>query len=56
LPIVARPTPKPDIEGAISADNATRVTEITHFGKGRINQVRLSPDGKVLAIATSIWN
>jgi WD40 repeat protein len=54
LPIVARPTPKPDIEGAISADNATRVTEITHFGKGRINQVRLSPDGKVLAIATSI--
>ena len=39
---------------AISPDNANRVVQLARWGKGAINQVVWSPDGRQLAIASSI--
>ncbi|MEW6084968.1 MAG: WD40 repeat domain-containing protein [Chloroflexota bacterium] len=38
----------------ISPDNANRVVELARFGKGVIKQAFWSPDGKTVAVATSV--
>jgi hypothetical protein len=37
----------------ISADNVTQVTELTRLGRGPIFEIAYSPDGSLLAVATS---
>ncbi len=38
----------------ISAENATRVVELARWGRGGLNELAYSPDGKLLAVASSI--
>jgi hypothetical protein len=45
------PTPTPV---AISAENLDRVTELRRLGRGYINHIQYSPDGRTLAVASSI--
>jgi WD40 repeat protein len=45
----ATPTPV-----AISAENLDRVTELRRLGRGYINHIQYSPDGRTLAVASSI--
>jgi WD40 repeat protein len=61
--ITPTPTPvPPDLLGtpvflpseAISAENAARVTALASWGNGTLSTMVLSPDGKTLAVATSI--
>lgn len=46
-------TPRPQPVAAISPQNAGQVTELARFGKGSINQVAYSPDGKLFAVGSS---
>jgi WD40 repeat protein len=53
LPVRAG-TPYPQPVVPISAENAGQVVELARWGKGVISEVTYSPDGKLLAVATSI--
>jgi len=56
------PTPEPVREGTpvplsglpITVANAERVTQLARWGKGRIREIAYSPDGRLLAVGTSI--
>ncbi len=39
---------------SISPENASRVTQLARWGKGTVNQVAYSPDGRLLAVASSL--
>jgi predicted nucleic acid-binding Zn ribbon protein len=53
LPVLAgTPLPQPPLP--ISAENAGEVVELARWGKGIIYQLAYSPDGKLLAVATTI--
>jgi len=47
-------TPVPQPVAAISPENADRVVQLARWGKGRINQAVFSPDGRLLAVASSL--
>jgi tRNA A-37 threonylcarbamoyl transferase component Bud32 len=47
-------TPVPQSVTAISPENADRVVPLARWGKGRINRVVFSPDGRLLAVASSL--
>jgi hypothetical protein len=47
-------TPYPQPVQLIGVENAGRVTQLTRCGKGSLWQVAFSPDGRLLAVATSI--
>jgi WD40 repeat protein len=53
LPVLAG-TPVPQPQVPISPDNANKITELALWGKGQANRVAYSPDGKQLAVGTSI--
>ncbi len=38
----------------ISPENAGRVIQLARWGKGRVNEVAYSPDGRLLAVASSL--
>ena len=38
----------------ISPENASRVTQLARWGKGTVNEVAYSPDGRLLAVASSL--
>jgi len=48
------PIPLPSI--SISSGSASRITELVRWGKGTINKLAYSPDGKMLAVASSDRN
>jgi WD40 repeat protein len=53
LPVlVGTPVPQPQVP--ISPDNVNKITELALWGKGQAFRVAYSPDGKRLAIGTSI--
>ncbi len=51
--LVLAGTPYPQPDQPISAENAERVMQLARWGKGTINQAILSPDGRLLAVASS---
>ncbi len=53
LPVLAG-TPLPMPVAAISPQNADRVVQLARWGKGCIIEVAYSPDGKLLAVASSL--
>jgi len=53
LPVLAG-TPVPQSVTAISPENADRVVPLARWGKGRINRAVFSPDGRLLAVASSL--
>ena len=48
------PTPAPLPEGAITADNAGEIRRLARWGQGTLNDVAWSPDGRLLALGTSL--
>ena len=53
LPVLAG-TPVPQPVAAISAESAPQVAALARWGKGWASQVTFSPDGRLLAVASSI--
>jgi uncharacterized protein with WD repeat len=53
LPVLAG-TPVPQPVAAISAESAPQVAELARWGKGAVGQIAFSPDGRLLAVASSI--
>ena len=53
LPVLAG-TPYPHSRAAISPENAKQVVQLARWGKGTVNEVAYSPDGQLLAVASSI--
>jgi hypothetical protein len=53
LPVLAG-TPCPQPDQPISAENADRVVPLARWGKGTINRAVFSPDGRLLAVASSL--
>ena len=53
LPVLAG-TPVPRPVAAISPHNADRVVQLARWGKGAIGKVAFSPDGRLLAVASSL--
>ncbi|MBN2006791.1 MAG: WD40 repeat domain-containing protein [Anaerolineae bacterium] len=54
-PLVIPQTPTTPMNGSeISLGNAASVTELEHWGKGKAQEIAYSPDGELLAVATSI--
>ena len=53
LPVLVS-TPVPQPVAAVSPENADRVVQLARWGRGTINQVVFSPDGHLLAIASSL--
>ena len=53
LPVLAG-TPVPQPVAAISAESAPQVAELARWGKGWASQVTFSPDGRLLAMASSL--
>jgi WD40 repeat protein len=47
-------TPPPSAGAVISPANAGSLAEVARWGKGLVNSLRFSPDGKVLAVASPI--
>jgi len=47
-------TPLPPIDEPIQPGNIEHVQEIAVWGTGRANQIEVSPDGRILAVATNI--
>ncbi|MGB0384409.1 MAG: AAA-like domain-containing protein [Ardenticatenaceae bacterium] len=53
-PVALEGTPFPQPVSAISAANAQQVRQLARWGKGRISEIAISPDGQVLAVASSV--
>jgi WD40 repeat protein len=53
LPVLAS-TPYPQPNQPISLTNADQVVQLARWGKGTVNQVIFSPDGRLLAVASSL--
>jgi hypothetical protein len=53
LPVLAG-TPYPQPNQPISLTNANQVVQLARWGKGTVNQVIFSPDGRLLAVASSL--
>jgi hypothetical protein len=53
LPVLAG-TPYPQPNQPISLTNANQVVQLARWGKGTVNQVVFSPDGRLLAVASSL--
>ena len=53
IPVLAG-TPVPQPSAAISPANADRVIQLARWGKGSISDVVFSPDGELLAVASSV--
>lgn len=47
-------TPMPGPVAVISPETAERVVQLARWGKGMVNQVAWSPDGRLLAVASSL--
>ncbi|MGC8947394.1 MAG: WD40 repeat domain-containing protein, partial [Anaerolineae bacterium] len=47
-------TPYPQPAAALSPENAGQVAQLARWGKGTVNQVAFSPDGRLLAVASSL--
>jgi WD40 repeat protein/tetratricopeptide (TPR) repeat protein len=47
-------TPAPQPEVIISADKVDQVVPLAHWGRGTANEVVYSPDGQMVAVATSL--
>ena len=47
-------TPYPMPAEPISPENAIKVTQLARWGKGPVSQVAFSPDGRLLAVASSL--
>lgn len=47
-------TPLPPVADTISLGNIERIQKIAVWGTGRANQIKISPDGRILAVATNI--
>ena len=47
-------TPYPMPAESISPENAAKVTQLARWGKGTVSQVDFSPDGRLLAVASSL--
>jgi WD40 repeat protein len=56
LPVLAG-TPVPMPNEPITPDNVDRIQQLAMWGKGRIEQLAYSPDGKILAVGTTagVW-
>ena len=52
--VVIEVTATPTVAAAISPENADRVVQLARWGKGTANQVAYSPDGRLLAVASSL--
>ena len=50
----ATPVPHRQDIAVISPENAGRVIQLARWGKGRVNEVTYSPDGRLLAVASSL--
>jgi WD40 repeat protein len=48
------PTPSPPPHEPLGPENAARVAQLARLGKGGVAQVTFSPDGRLLAVASSI--
>ena len=48
------PTPYPPPREPLGPENAARVAQLARFGKGWVNEVAFSPNGRLLAVASSI--
>jgi WD40 repeat protein/serine/threonine protein kinase len=53
LPVLVG-TPLPFSGVLINADNAAKMRQLAMWGKGTINEAVLSPDGKIIALASSL--
>ncbi|MGC8958296.1 MAG: WD40 repeat domain-containing protein [Chloroflexia bacterium] len=53
LPVLSG-TPVPQPAAALSPENADRVRELARWGKGMVHEIAYSPDGRFLAVASSI--
>ncbi len=53
LPVLSG-TPFPRPAAPISPDNADRVTQLARWGRGTVSRVAYSPDGALLAVASSL--
>jgi len=53
LPVLAG-TPYPRPERAISVEDVSRVVPLARWGKGTVNEIAFSPDGRLLAVASSL--
>jgi len=52
-PVLAN-TPVPQSIAVISIENVDQVVQLARWGKGTVRQVLPSPDGKLLAVASSV--
>jgi hypothetical protein len=48
------PTPYPPPREPLGPENATRVAQLARWGKGWVAEIAFSPDGRLLAVASSI--
>ena len=53
MPVLAS-TPSPPPREPLNPENAARVAQLARFGKGWVDEVAFSPDGRLLAVASSI--
>ena len=53
-PMVTPPAPVSQPVAAISAKSALQMAELARRGEGRVHQVAFSPDGRTLAVASTI--
>ncbi|MGB0386099.1 MAG: AAA-like domain-containing protein [Ardenticatenaceae bacterium] len=54
LPVPLEGTPTPQPVSTISAANAQQVRQLARWGKGIMIEIAISPDGEVLAVASSL--
>ena len=48
------PTPYPPPREPLGPENAARVAQLARWGKGWVAEIAFSPDGRLLAVASSI--
>ncbi len=53
-PLTLSGTPLPQVEESISTENVTRVTQLSRWDEAVIGSIVYSPDGQMLAVASSI--
>lgn len=53
-PLTLSGTPLPQVEEAISAENVTRVTQLSRWDEAVVGSIAYSPDGQMLAVASSM--